>query len=157
MHQTWDSAAEEAVTAIFSQVRKRPKVELRDLRETLEQFITSLYTAPGGKEKATAYWSVIGATAIELSQTTSQPLTVVEVTKTLIRKQRDYGPENIRRFGRQGLMVRMHDKIARLENLTQNGSSPENESISDTYLDIVGYSSIGIMVEQGNFLLPLAA
>jgi hypothetical protein len=77
------------------------------------------------------------------------------LVKTLIRKQRDYGPENIRRFGRQGLMVRMHDKIARLENLTLKKDDPNNESIDDTVMDIAGYAAIGIMWESQKFLLPL--
>ena len=157
MVDNWDEAAEQAVKNIFSEVRNKPKVSLEDLRNHLERFISDLYSAPAGNEKATGCWATIGATSVELSQKTSLPLTVAEVTETLIRKQRDYGPENIRRFGRQGLMVRMHDKIARLENLTQTGSTPNNESISDTYLDIVGYSAIGIMWEQRQFLLPLAS
>ena len=76
---------------------------------------------------------------------------------TLVKKQRDYGPENISRFGRQGLLIRCHDKVARLENLLASGKTPENESIHDTYMDIVGYSAIGIMWESRTFLLPLAS
>lgn len=78
-----------------------------------------------------------------------------QITETLIRKQHDYGHHNIARFGRQGLLVRVHDKIARLKNLMLNNSSPNNESISDTYTDIVGYSAIGIMWERGWFGLEL--
>ncbi len=78
-----------------------------------------------------------------------------QITQTLIRKQHDYGHENISRFGRHGLLVRVHDKIARLKNLILNSSSPNNESISDTYTDIVGYSAIGIMWERGWFGLEL--
>jgi hypothetical protein len=79
-----------------------------------------------------------------------------EITQTLIRKQTDYGPENIRRFGLDGLLVRCHDKIARLKNLHlfRDGESA-NESVTDTYLDIIGYSAIGMMWERGWFLLPL--
>jgi hypothetical protein len=155
MPETWNQAAAIAVTNIFSQVRTNPKITLNDLRTELETFITNLYDAPAGYERACVHWSNIGANSIELAHKRSQQLTVVEVTETLIRKQRDYGPENIRRFGRQGLMVRMHDKIARQENLTATGHTPSNESIADTYLDIVGYSAIGIMWERREFLLPL--
>lgn len=157
MFFTWDEAAQDSVEIIFSQVRKKPKVSIQDLRSELDQFIESLYQSPGGNAQAKVHWCVIGATAVELSQLSLQPLTVAEVTTTLVRKQRDYGPENIRRFGRHGLMVRMHDKIARLENLAASGRTPENETVHDTYMDIVGYSSIGIMWEDRNFLLPLAS
>lgn len=77
------------------------------------------------------------------------------ILETLIRKQKDYGHENISRFGRYGLLVRTHDKLARLINLQKTKNNPENESITDTYTDIVGYSAIGMMLERGWFGLPL--
>lgn len=78
------------------------------------------------------------------------------ILATLCRKQNDYGHENISRFGRLGLLVRVHDKIARLNNLLAKGGVPQNESIEDTYVDIVGYSAIGMMVERGWFGLQLS-
>lgn len=78
------------------------------------------------------------------------------ILATLCRKQNDYGHENIARFGRLGLLVRVHDKIARLHNLLAKGGVPQNESIEDTYVDIVGYSAIGMMVERGWFGLQLS-
>jgi hypothetical protein len=51
-------------------------------------------------------------------------------------------------------MVRCHDKVARLENLLAAGREPRNESIHDTYMDLAGYSAIGIMWERNEFLLP---
>ena len=79
-----------------------------------------------------------------------------EVAALLIRKQADYGHENIARFGRIGLMVRMHDKVARLENLHGDISgTPNNESIEDNLLDLIGYSTIGKMWEDRTFMQPL--
>jgi hypothetical protein len=52
-------------------------------------------------------------------------------------------------------MVRVHDKIARLENLVGNNTNPNNESIKDNVMDVIGYSAIGIMWESGTFLLSL--
>jgi hypothetical protein len=75
--------------------------------------------------------------------------------KTLVRKQSDYGPENIARFGTTGLVVRMHDKIARLENLTSNLKNPWNESMIDNFMDVIGYAAVGILWETDTFLLPL--
>lgn len=155
MATTWDESALSRTSDIFTLVRKNPKVSIKDLRTELDKFIDDLYSAPAGYERATSYWATIGATAVELSQKTALPLTVAEVTQTLVRKQRDYGPENIRRFGRRGLMVRMHDKVARLENLAAQKLDPVNESIRDNMLDVVGYSAIGMMWEQREFLLPL--
>lgn len=79
-----------------------------------------------------------------------------DITSTLVKKQSDYGHHNIARFGRQGLVVRCHDKIARLKNLhLARGGKAANESIVDTYTDIIGYSAIGMMWERGWFLLDL--
>jgi hypothetical protein len=155
--ETWDSAAAHFVGTIYDQVRSKPKVSIPDLRKELDTFISSLWSSPGGNSAATARWSNLGANAFELSEKTSQPLTVAEVTETLWRKQHDYGPENVARFGRQGLMVRMHDKVARLENLIENDRMPAvaGEAERDTLMDIVGYSAIGMMWESHTFLLPL--
>lgn len=79
-----------------------------------------------------------------------------DITSTLIRKQSDYGHHNIARFGRQGLVVRCHDKVARLKNLhLARSGKASNESLTDTYVDIIGYSAIGMMWERGWFLLNL--
>ena len=77
------------------------------------------------------------------------------VAHTLCEKQRDYGPNNIARFGHKGLILRLHDKVARLENLIASGESARNESVDDTYMDIVGYSVIGLMLMDGSFFFPL--
>lgn len=78
------------------------------------------------------------------------------VTNTLIKKQKDYGPENIARFGLNGIVIRTHDKVARLENLKTKKSDGENESFDDTLLDIIGYSAVAIMWINGTFLYPMS-
>jgi hypothetical protein len=82
---------------------------------------------------------------------------VDELTSVLIKKQKDYGHDNINRFGRLGLLVRVHDKVARIENLMRRGTSPENESLRDNYMDVINYCAIGMMVEMDWFLLELAS
>lgn len=76
------------------------------------------------------------------------------VCKTICAKQHDYGHDNIARFGVFGLLVRIHDKIARLENLERR-NSPSNEPLQDTLLDIVGYVALCLMWVDGTFSLPL--
>ena len=85
----------------------------------------------------------------------TSPGTAQRVLDTVIRKQCDYGHHNIARFGRLGLLVRLHDKIARLENLLGSGSAPNHESIEDNILDVMGYSIIGAMWERGVFMLDV--
>jgi hypothetical protein len=76
------------------------------------------------------------------------------IAETVIKKQKDYGPNNIRRspYGpQQGLVVRLYDKIARLANLTGQNKNPENESLRDTFIDIAGYAIIGLMILDNTF------
>lgn len=94
------------------------------------------------------------------------------ITDILIRKQKDYGPENIMKFGVVGIIVRLFDKVARLNNLLLkthgnvkeaiSSNSVQGESLIDTLIDIVGYCSIALMITEnddhyGNkFLVPMS-
>lgn len=70
----------------------------------------------------------------------------------LIRKHHDYGPKNIAHSPGgplNGLRVRMWDKIARINNLLDSGVQPSNESLRDSFLDLLNYSVIAMMVLDG--------
>lgn len=72
-----------------------------------------------------------------------------ELADILLNKHEDYGPKNISDAPGgplNGLRVRMHDKIARLNNLIDSGKEPKNESIRDTLVDLANYATIAIMV-----------
>jgi hypothetical protein len=72
-----------------------------------------------------------------------------EAEKLLIKKHRDYGPSNIAGApggAINGLRVRMHDKLARINHLVDSGATPENESLRDSFLDLANYSIIAMMV-----------
>lgn len=76
-----------------------------------------------------------------------------EIVRTVISKQKDYGPSNIRKspYGPiPGLAVRLYDKVARLANLS-GGKEPSNESLRDTFVDIAGYGIIGLMILDETF------
>jgi len=76
----------------------------------------------------------------------------------LCRKQHDYGHENINNFGLIGVAVRICDKIARAENLkTRESNAVRNETVIDTYEDIIGYAVIALMLDAGTFNLQLEA
>jgi hypothetical protein len=67
----------------------------------------------------------------------------------LIRKHKDYGPKNIAHSpggALNGLRVRMHDKIARINHLIDSRVAPSNESLRDSFIDLLNYSAIAIMV-----------
>jgi hypothetical protein len=153
--ETWNQASLSALENIFSLVIKSKDYSTERVRNTLDEFIRSLFDRPGGEQRAMAWFGCLGADAIATAAQRGIILTVPEVHKILVKKQTDYGPENIRRFGRRGLLIRLHDKVARLENLDGDGRDPQNESVVDTFVDIVGYCTIGIMWERREFLLPL--
>jgi hypothetical protein len=73
----------------------------------------------------------------------------------LCSKQADYGHENINAFGLTGVAIRIHDKMARLHNLMNKGDDPRNETIVDTWSDLVGYAVIASMLSDDTFNLPL--
>jgi hypothetical protein len=72
----------------------------------------------------------------------------------LIKKHKDYGPTNISLSPGgplNGLRVRMHDKTARINHLIDNGATPENESLRDSFIDLLNYSAIALMVIDGKW------
>jgi len=67
------------------------------------------------------------------------------------KKQADYGPGNIAKFGEVGLLVRLNDKLERLINLVTQNKRPENEAIEDTLRDIANYAIIWLIVRDGKW------
>ena len=67
----------------------------------------------------------------------------------LLSKHKDYGPTNISRSPGgplNGLRVRMHDKTARINHLIDSGATPQNESLRDSFIDLLNYAAIALMV-----------
>lgn len=154
--EDWREAAEIAGLQILGCVRKSPRIAVHDFIDFHNKFIDDLFQHPSG-EILIARWATLGAMAFEMAAKEQTPISHKTLITTLCKKQHDYGPNNILRFGQQGVMIRVWDKISRLDNLTEQGYDPavENESTFDTLLDIAGYSSIGIMLARGWFRLPL--
>ena len=79
----------------------------------------------------------------ELTQVTQ------ELGDLLISKHRDYGPKNISDApggAINGLRVRMHDKLARINNLFDSRNEPKHESLEDSFIDMANYAIIGILL-----------
>lgn len=77
-----------------------------------------------------------------------------EARSILLSKHNDYGPKNISMSPGgpiNGLRVRMHDKLARINNLVDSGANPEHESLRDSFLDMMNYSAIALMVLDRNW------
>jgi hypothetical protein len=72
----------------------------------------------------------------------------------LLRKHKDYGPKNIAHSPGgplNGLRVRMWDKVARINNLIDSKVTPSNESLRDSFIDLLNYSAIAILVLEGKW------
>jgi hypothetical protein len=77
-----------------------------------------------------------------------------ENVAVLLSKHRDYGPANISAAPGgplNGLRVRMHDKLARINHLIDSGATPENESLADSFLDLANYAVIAQLVIEGKW------
>lgn len=77
-----------------------------------------------------------------------------EAKSVLLQKQKDYGPKNISQSPGgplNGLRVRMHDKMARINHLVESGATPENESLKDSFLDLANYAIIAMLVLDGEW------
>lgn len=89
------------------------------------------------------------AIARELHLETHLSNTVQELSDLLLSKHKDYGPKNISQApggAVNGLRVRMHDKLARINNLIDSGANPEHESLEDSFKDMANYAIIGLLV-----------
>jgi hypothetical protein len=85
----------------------------------------------------------------------------LENTLLMDKKQLDYGPGNIAKFGEFGCVVRMNDKIERIANLAKSQAvsgtvvttmtPPQNEPLEDSYRDIANYALIALMVHKGEW------
>lgn len=72
-----------------------------------------------------------------------------ELKILLLKKHIDYGPKNISDSPGgpiNGLRVRMHDKLARINNLVDENQTPNFEAIEDSFKDMANYAIIGLLV-----------
>ena len=178
---SWEQAADSTVKEIydlaFSDGLTDINVMVKMMRHKLDDMINMTgglkdTTSPVVEYAARQMWAFLARHAlIILSKTGNRPDPELLV-ELFISKQRDYGSENIAKFGTAGLLIRIHDKIARLENIMDRSSGNFNtavqvnavagETIIDTLHDVVGYATIALMWLKidvnGNraFMYPLA-
>ena len=82
--------------------------------------------------------------------------TLTDLANLLISKHKDYGPKNISHSPGgplNGLRVRLHDKLARINHLIDKGAhnKPSHESLEDSFKDMANYAIIGLLVLQGKW------
>ena len=77
-----------------------------------------------------------------------------EAGQLLLSKHADYGPTNISNSPGgpiNGLRVRIHDKTARINNLIDNSKDPKHESLRDSFIDLLNYSAIALLVLENKW------
>ena len=82
--------------------------------------------------------------------------TFTDALQILLSKHKDYGPLNIANApggALNGLRVRMHDKTARINHLIDNSKykNPQHESLRDSFLDLMNYAAIALLVIDNNW------
>ena len=82
---------------------------------------------------------------------------VFEARELFLAKQIDYGPDNISALGLKGVFVRTWDKVNRLKRLVWDNVDAKvaDESIDDTFEDILNYSIIAMLLRKGWWGLPV--
>ena len=71
----------------------------------------------------------------------------LDLEKTLIQKNADYGNASVKNGGLVGNYTRLTDKLSRLLNFSAK-KELNFEAIADTWLDAAGYATIGIIILQ---------
>jgi len=66
--------------------------------------------------------------------------------RTGVKKNREYGSQNILKFGIIGVVVRLADKIGRMKTLVKRDPSLRAEAAADALLDITNYATYGEML-----------
>jgi len=97
--------------------------------------------------RTTYLWSV-AATAYQLAVTEreiSDSDLIDDMVDLLLSKQAKYGPMNLERYGVDGVIIRMSDKIQRLPRLYENVEQGyDDEPYDDTLNDLLGYAVLGL-------------
>lgn len=157
MTLTWEEAAAAAAHTILEwNVPKRTSAG-----ETEGVIATYLDAMRDTKVYAQLGFTIIGAEALHrytrVTAGFNHADTMKSVLAVVVMKQYDYGPQNILWGGAEGIALRMHDKLARIQHLMERGTEGANEPLSDSWLDLVGYAIVAVMLANGTFESPMMA
>ena len=113
---------------IYKGMLESKEIDVKELGLTLQDIIDV---------SLRAYVMYAGSTVAEVYK---------ELQATLIKKNADYGNSSVKNGGSVGNYVRMSDKLSRLQNLLGKEGKTNYESVNDTWLDLAGYATIGIII-----------
>lgn len=158
MPETWNSAAMAALIEIAGYDEHHVESELDVAVTTIAMHIDRARQVVNQAEMvAVDELTEAGRTAVLYLRSIGK-WSLLDQHELLCGKQNDYGHGNILKFGMFGVVVRASDKAERLKNLTAlGGVRPSNESVMDTFFDVVGYAVIARMLKAETFELELEA
>lgn len=112
--------------------------------EIVSQYETATNSGPVMKDRSSTY---------EHSSETDDLAWITDALaeiESIMRERHDkYGPGNIAQFGDFGVMVRLSDKLSRLQH--SSGKDYADEATRDAWLDVIGYGLIGLAWVDGNW------
>lgn len=153
--RTWDEGATAALIHL-AQYARETTADPNIFQPIFDALGSSVREQPNNIHIMTDLMQRAGVAALHvLAHGGDEPFSLTEMHKLLVGKQHDYGHANILHFGTVGVAVRLCDKIARLQNLLRRGGEAKHEALTDTYMDILGYAVIAIMLMDGSFELEL--
>jgi hypothetical protein len=157
-YKTFNSAADGAMASIIHEATTTLSDRNRfDPIETyISRWVTSLQRGEYDESDLELTTSVLKRAGVEALNwlVENQGPNIPDIVQIVCDKQHDYGHKNITNFGTIGVAIRVCDKIARIKNL-EASETPKNESLVDSYVDIVGYAIIAIMLDNESFHLNL--
>lgn len=82
------------------------------------------------------------------SESNEYEAVALEISEIVTKKNHDYGDsfhDSYSKFGDLSSVIRITDKIKRLETLMTHEARVVNESIEDVYRDIAGYAILSLV------------
>ena len=152
MVNTWEQSAAQWVMHIASFAGEPKEVDTNKLDSLCNSGRICLFQT--NETPVSLLWTEIAIQAVQELRLKNE-WDSGEMSTLLARKQHDYGHKNITKFGMQGVLVRLSDKVERLINLKTHKSEAKNESLVDTLRDIVGYCVVALMLNDETFTLEL--
>ncbi len=107
------------------------------------------FSRPSDIDKATLVNDIFKALECKDELTKRFISAAIQTIRVFDTKQQRYGAANIASFGEFGVLVRSHDKMARLANLHRTSQEPKDETKDDTWGDLATYAIIALMCRWG--------
>lgn len=114
--------------------------------EIISQYEAATNSGPVMKTRSSTYEHSTNDDGDDLAWITDA---LAEIESIMRERHDKYGPGNIAQFGDFGVMVRLSDKLSRLQH--SSGKDYADEATRDAWLDVIGYGLIGLAWVDGNW------